>query len=65
MNREVPMQNRICGFKEIKRAWEIHETKLKHLRGSIDTVAPKKYIYEKKNVFHNSISTKRLKEIEQ
>ena len=35
MFRSIPMSNKLCFDKEVKRAWKIHETKLRDLKSSV------------------------------
>lgn len=40
MNAEVPIANRICSYKQLKRNWEIHESKILNLKCSVDQSPP-------------------------
>ena len=35
MFRSIPMSNKLCFDKEVKRAWKIHESKLRDLKSSV------------------------------
>lgn len=43
MFRSIPVANKLCFDKELKRSWEIHENKLKHLKCSIDRSKPSEF----------------------
>lgn len=45
----MPHPNRLCAYTELKRNWDIHESKLLSLKSSIDQRAPGKFIFAKKN----------------
>jgi hypothetical protein len=36
MNRDIPIANRVCSYKQMKRAWDIHEDKIRNLKSRID-----------------------------
>lgn len=48
MNSEIPVANRICSYKQMKRNWEIHESKILSLKCGIDQSPPQKYIFGRK-----------------
>lgn len=35
MDRGIPVSNKICFDKDLKRVWKIHEDKLRNLKGSV------------------------------
>lgn len=43
MFRQIPVANKLCFDKELKRSWEIHERKLKNLKCSIDRSRPAEF----------------------
>ena len=43
MFRAIPVANKICFDKDLKRQWKIHEKKLKDLKCSIDFQQPPTY----------------------
>ena len=43
MFRSIPMSNKLCFDKEVKRAWKIHEGKLRELKSSVGKVRPEKF----------------------
>ena len=40
MFRSIPVINKLCFDKDIKRSWKIHEMKLTKLKSSVGKVAP-------------------------
>lgn len=43
MFRSIPVANKLCFDKELKRSWEIHEKKLKSLKSSVDHTKPREF----------------------
>lgn len=43
MFRSIPVANKICFDKDLKRQWRIHEKKLRELKSSIDSKEPQTY----------------------
>lgn len=43
MFRSIPLCNKLCYDKELKRSWRIHETKLQGIKGSVGKEHPQKF----------------------
>lgn len=43
MFRSIPMTNKLCFDKDVKRAWKIHESKLRELKSSVGKERPEKF----------------------
>jgi hypothetical protein len=43
MFRAIPVSNKICFDKEVKRSWKIHEDKLENLKATVGKEQPEKY----------------------
>ncbi len=43
MFRAIPMSNKLCFDKEVKRSWKIHESKLSCLKGSVGKERPERF----------------------
>jgi hypothetical protein len=36
MKKDIPIANRVCSYKQMKRAWDIHEDKIRNLKSRIN-----------------------------
>jgi hypothetical protein len=43
MFRAIPVSNKLCFDKEVKRSWKIHESKLSCLKGSVGKERPERF----------------------
>lgn len=67
MNKEIPVCNRLCFYHDIKRAWDIHESKISSQGPVIDCHEPSTLTITKKSNQNQTLrgfSTNRKDEIE-
>lgn len=43
MFRAIPMSNKLCFDKDVKRSWKIHEAKLNNLKSRVGKDRPEKF----------------------
>lgn len=66
MFRSIPVANKLCFDKQLKRSWQIHEKKLKTLKSSIDRNKPQEFQFlysrPKKQVLQDLRNTEIMRE---